>query len=354
MFSLHHLHNSSLPPAQTPCHQPRSLSALWGSAMGGLPSPSSGAFTGKAAPLLLSPLPSLLMLSWLLALHHPHARAVLAISSTSSSLPPRLPPSLTALAHDVGELLWQNPSTWLGSVPHLPDAGTQLQWAADAVTHLAYMYLKLLARLSLKKIIFQINNCRHEGDWTSTTVGVKQVFFWETKVPKLVYPQLLKSFPLLCSPPLYPDVFFCGSSGQSCKISVSFLPEVAAEAASSQGAPECFCSSHMVSSRLERLQFWHQRPTDLCAACGLFIPPPSPLHVQHQVLSHGPGRVKGHGFRGKFWHPCRSLHLLHAPTASPVRVKPSALQASFFFFFCFLERNLLYCAWYLFPKRAGL
>lgn len=95
--------------------------------------------------LLLSPLPSLPTLSWLLALDPPMPGLFLVgSSSTPWSLSSCLPPSLTTLAHDVGELLGQNSLTWLGSAPHLADMGTQLQQDADAVTHLAYICLKLL------------------------------------------------------------------------------------------------------------------------------------------------------------------------------------------------------------------
>lgn len=115
------------------------------------------------------------------------------------------------------------------------------------------------------------------------------------------YPSPSPSFAL----PLYSLTFsLCGSSGQSYKTSLYFLPEVAAEAAPSPGAPECLCSSHMVSSRLE-VSVLALAHTNLCIMHGLFVTPPSPLHMWQQAPFHGQGRVKGHVFRGKLSQPCR-------------------------------------------------
>lgn len=156
VFSLQHPHSSSLPQHKHPIAS-QGLSMHFGeSPMEGVPSPSSGAFASKAvppAPPQPSAIPPHTQLNpgtW-----SPQVRIILAISSTPSSLPPHLPPSLTAPAHNVGELPCQNSSTWLGSLPHLPDTGTQLQWAADAVTYLAYMYLNVLVQPYYKKFSFR-------------------------------------------------------------------------------------------------------------------------------------------------------------------------------------------------------
>lgn len=72
---------------------------------------------------------------------------------------------------------------------------------------------KIVSKIILKTILFQINNCRNEGDWKSTAVWAR-LFFWETQVSNLVFSQLLKTFPF----PLYIQTFsFCSSSGQASK-----------------------------------------------------------------------------------------------------------------------------------------
>lgn len=204
--------------------------------MEGVPSPSSGTFVSL---LLFSPLPSLSMHSWYLI---PHCQGY------SCCFQPLLfIPDLTPSSWD--ELQW----------PQLPDlaglssshgkcwhsAPLSCRCCDTTCSHIS----KTLSTIILKAILFQIRNHRNKGDWKST-VGWARLFFWESQMSKLVYSKLLKPFPCYALP-LYIQTFsLCSSSGQTSN-SQFFLPEVAAEAASSQEAPWCPCSSHMLPSCLE-------------------------------------------------------------------------------------------------------
>lgn len=151
VFSLQHSHSSSLPQHKHPIAS-QGLSMHFGeSPMEGVPSPSPGAFDSKAVPPA-PPQPSATP---------PHTQLNPGTWSPPGEgyscylLNTLLPPSLTAPDHNVGELPCQNSSTRLGSLPHLPDTGTQLQWAADAVMYLAYMYLNALVQPYYKKFSFR-------------------------------------------------------------------------------------------------------------------------------------------------------------------------------------------------------
>lgn len=177
---------------------------------------------------------------------------------------------------------------------------------------------KIVSTIIPPKILFQINNCKNEGDWKSTTVGIRQIFFWETQVSKLVYPQLLKPFPLLCPPPLYLDFFplrFFWTELQN----FSFFP--------SWSSRRCFISRRTGAPLLLTrgvLSPWEV--SVLALAPQQFVFYTWPFHYSSGTVvlpplstwgSRSPPmakqRVKGCDFRGKFWQPCTGRYSSPSP-----------------------------------------
>lgn len=141
------------------------------------------------------------------------------------------------------------------------------------------LHMSEIVSIIILKNLFQINNWRSQGDWKALQCWSKtQVFLRNSKCPNLCTHSYLSPSPVFALP-LYSLTFSLrGSSGRSCKISLYFLPQVATEAVSSPGAPECLCSSHMASSCLE-VSLLALAHTDLCITLGLFVTLPSLLHV---------------------------------------------------------------------------
>lgn len=129
-------------------------------------------------------------------------------------------PDLTSSQWD--ELQWPKPPDLAGlSSLHAKNAGTQLHWAADAVTQLPDTHLKLWVQLSYKQ--FSSRETTTGTKETEKAPGLSKTILRKSSVQTCVV-TAIKTLPLLCHPPLYPNFFPLQFLWTGFKISVfSFL-----------------------------------------------------------------------------------------------------------------------------------